>query len=196
MVNRRTFLNRFLSGLVIVLFLTDTTAARMSDSKTHRYESLVYLGVADLKQGDACVDLLARMSSGEFFNGLRKVVTVTGTSYQKNAKEINLYPDLITISIRGTVHRCSARTSLKKPPSAMMTRLNSAHFEVRCGEPPNEKQLEFSGSDQTVQNAPVAMWIYILEISLGKLSDWCASICDSYSSRRRQSCSVQKKTMN
>lgn len=89
----------------------------------------VEFGTKELQLGDGCVLIQGQLTSGSFFDGLKRTDVRGRFEFHKNGAEVTEYPDSLTTSIRLVGGRCAA--GLSKTPSAIFSdRSYSVKFQV------------------------------------------------------------------
>src|SRR5215467_4760876 len=68
------------------------------DKIVGNYDGGVFFGTDGSLPNGVCFLIQGRMSSGDFFNGLKRVETNQGTVFQRDAKTVKDFPDFVTVS--------------------------------------------------------------------------------------------------
>jgi hypothetical protein len=86
----------------------------------------VDFGTKELQFPDGCVVIRGQLTSGRFFDGLKRTDIRGRFEFRKNGAEVTEYPDSVTSSIRLVGQRCEA--ALSNSPSAVF---GSHSYSVR-----------------------------------------------------------------
>ncbi len=98
-----------LAFLLIVLSFYSRSA--LAGGGTVRYDGEVNFGAQILTLDDGCALLEGRVSSGSFFDDLRRIDVAGRLEYKKRGKFVTEYPDTVTTSIRIVGDQCAAAFS-------------------------------------------------------------------------------------
>lgn len=101
-------------------------------NSTPSYTKLIPMGVGALRVDRRCVLLGAFLTAGDFFEGLKRVETHSGTEFRKGSSVVQHFPELITVKIRAHVEECT-----DAPPQSPLTdspnpfKLSSLRFSAQ-----------------------------------------------------------------
>lgn len=135
-----------------------------ADSKKQQYERVVFVGADKFTQGDSCVNLTARMSSGGFFRGLEKIENSSGTLFKKKSIKVDEYPDSTAFDIMAVANRCSVVPNLVSPPPVLADLMKSAHFDAKCQTASESKSLVTSVVQRQMPSFGPTTWRYSIQI--------------------------------
>jgi hypothetical protein len=125
-VSRYSYLATFLLALIVALFPTSANAGGRSNSS---YDGTIDFGAQLLRFDDGCLALNGTVTSGTFFQDLRRTEVGNRFEYRKGGKVVTEYPESLTTSIRIEGDRCTA--ALSNSPSAIFQGDSySVKFEV------------------------------------------------------------------
>ena len=77
----------------------------------------VNMGTADGRISDTCFTFNARLSAGDFFDGMEISETASGRDYRKGLSAVNEFPPELTVVILGWPLKCG-RSQIQNPQSA------------------------------------------------------------------------------
>jgi hypothetical protein len=103
-----------LLALIVVLFPTGASAGARSSST---YDGTIDFGAQLLHLDDGCLALNGTVTSGNFFQDLRRIEVGNRFEYRKQGKVVTEYPESLTTSIRIEGDPCNA--ALSNSPSAI-----------------------------------------------------------------------------
>ena len=85
-----------------------------SPAKTYRARVPIARQTVRLRK--ACVIFYGVMSADDFFDGLERVGASPGTHFQKESKEISIFPDLLTVDLTAELHKsCKPPWTAERP---------------------------------------------------------------------------------
>lgn len=120
-----------LSKLLLALWIATGTAfnAQAGGKASPADFGKVDFGTKELQFSDGCVSIDGQLTSGSFFDGLKRADVRGHIEFRKNGAEVTEYPDSVTTSIRLIANPCAATVS--NPPAAIFDgHAYSVKFEV------------------------------------------------------------------
>ena len=110
--------HRYLLGVVLTLVICMfPTSSRAADRNNPMYDGSVDFGAQLLRLDDGCVALDGKLTSGSFFDDLKRVEIARRFEYKKRGRVVTEYPESVTTSIRIEGATCVAASS--NPPSSI-----------------------------------------------------------------------------
>src|ERR1700723_2649616 len=127
-MSRYRYLATILLALIVALFPTSANAGGGSNSS---YDSTIDFEAQLLRFDDGCLALSGTVTSGNFFQDLRRTEVGNRFEYRKGGKVVTEYPESLTTSIRYEGH--VSTTVLSNSPSAIFQcDLYSVKLVVEC----------------------------------------------------------------
>jgi len=111
--NMKTAVSRFLSVLVVTLFLLIPLGA-LGESGVQEapqvleYKEVVPLSSGQVRDGNVCVNFGPVMTAGDFFDGLQRHETASGDEFRKNSQVVRNFPEQITVQVQLSISVCDA----------------------------------------------------------------------------------------
>lgn len=91
----------------------ETIVEKPARKKKVKFDANVLLGAERVHCNEtACVVLVASMHSGEYFAGLERRETATGVEFRKGSRQVQEFPEVLTVEILALVVPCSRDTKL------------------------------------------------------------------------------------
>jgi hypothetical protein len=103
--------------LVALLIAAFTTAARAGGKNSPSEYGKVDFGAQELQFADGCVFVDGKLTSGSFFEDLKRTDTRGRFEFKRSGQTVTDYPDSLTTSIRLVGDRCAA--ALSNSPAAI-----------------------------------------------------------------------------
>jgi hypothetical protein len=125
-VSRSGYTAAILLALIFGLFPMDANAGGRSNPT---YDGTIDFGAQLLELPDGCLALNGTVSSGTFFQDLRRIEIGNRFEYRKRGKVVTEYPESLTTSIRIEGDRCTAALS-NSPSSVFQGDSYSVKFQV------------------------------------------------------------------
>lgn len=145
------------------LLIAELTVS-LANERRLKYHKVVMVGADRFESNDSCVDLTARMYSGDFFKGLEKVNSPTGAGFAKGSQIVVKYPPSLTFDITAVGKRCSALPRFEPPPPSLETEMRSPLFIAECGSSAQTRRLKLSVAQRRTPSFGPTIWQYIVKI--------------------------------
>jgi hypothetical protein len=113
-MSRYQFRRGILLTLIIGMFSIGANARRRNDTT---YDGTVDFGSQVVYLNDGCVAVDGTLTSGNFFQDLKRIDTGSESEFRKSGRVVTEYPDSLTTSIRLVGGECAA--TLTRPPNSV-----------------------------------------------------------------------------
>ena len=120
---------RLAEGCLLTVVLAIFASSASAGGGTARLEGAVNFGAQMLRLDDGCALLDGKVSSGDFFDDLKRIDVAGRLEYKKRGKWVTQYPETITTSIRIVGNQCAASLS-NSPPSIFYGDSYALKFQV------------------------------------------------------------------
>ena len=120
----------FLLAFMMAMFAVHAEARSKNDSI---YDGAMNFGAQLIHQDDGCLDLEGTVTSGNFFEDLKRIETGHQLEFRKNGRIVTEYPESLTTSIRIDGTQCAAR-SFHQPSSIFRGDSYALKFRVEWKE--------------------------------------------------------------
>jgi hypothetical protein len=108
---------RYLSAILLtLLFSMSPSGASAGGGNNPTYDGVIDFGPQLLHMDDGCLALNGTVTSGNFFEDLKRMETGSRFEFTKGGRVVTDYPELLTTSIR-IIGQCAA--TLSNPPSSV-----------------------------------------------------------------------------
>src|ERR1700689_221072 len=120
---------RYLGGILLTLVIGLTPAGADAGGRSNpTYDGVIDFGPQLLQMDDGCLALNGTVTSGSFFEDLKRIETGNRFEFIKGGRVVRDYPESLTTSIR-IVGQCAVTLS-NPPPSIFHGDSYSLKFEV------------------------------------------------------------------
>ncbi len=121
---------RFLRGILLTLIIgMFPMGANAGGKNSPTYDGAVDFGAQLLHMDDGCLSLDGKVSSGSFFDDLKRTEVGSRFEYRKRGRVVTEYPESLTTSIRIEGGQCAAAVS-NSPSSIFRGDSFSLKFQV------------------------------------------------------------------
>jgi hypothetical protein len=157
---------------VLLLFVVagqSTAETEKKATKRTEFGTGVQAGFSLAKYHDTCIMYRIFFISGEFFAGLHKVKTQSGSESKKQEETRQSFPERLTIDVEATAYPCSTTIGHPSPPDFGSGLLSSLSFELGWKPRPERQPIKVISTQVRHPNHGVR-WDYFLEISAKDVS--------------------------
>ena|SRR6266480_501784 len=151
---------------IVALSASQPASVRIAESERKRTEfgMGIEAGHGLHKYNDTCIMFRVFFISGDFFVGLHKIETPSGTEFQKDRARLDTFPDPLIIDVEATVFRCVLEPNRLVPPDYAASLMSGAVCEVSWKIQESKIRPIALLSTQERHKSPGLRWDYFLHL--------------------------------
>ena len=152
-----------LSRVIVVILLLSTSVS----SSTRMFNGpTIEAAAGTFRANEICVDFVASLSAGEFFDGLQRVQVGSVVSFRKHNLLVKEFPDRITLEIKAGVRRCDRPTGAPIDPTIGSDLMRSLEFRAEWshGKDSRNAQITSINSSRPSLQEMRNIWDYVITI--------------------------------